>query len=394
MTPRKAALRVSHGRDCPNANKTSLESVGRGSGCTCKPSYYTFRRERDGSVTKGKRVKDRRVAERALTKVQVEIDEGRAGVARPKNPPFSEWADEFERITQTRVDAGDLKRRTLESYRETLAHARAAFGDVLLREIGASELRDFYDRLDGKPATRLRHLRQLSACLSAAVDEGYLIVNPTPVFIRKLKLRPPRRGKAPFEDAELERLWSAYGNYEPVYLCSARFSVETGARLGEVVALDWSNVDLTGGRVLIEFSWDAEDGLVPPKDREARWIYLTAEARAVLEAWVGLVGAREEGPVFENPIGGGRLNPRMVQRRLESAMADAGVPKQHPELRLPRSFHSLRYTTSVLMQRRGYHPRLIEQTLGHGSLELTYGVYGGWSPAQLQAEAARSQPDA
>ena len=41
------------------------------------------------------------------------------------------------------------------------------------------------------------------------------------------------------------------------------------------------------------------------------------------------------------------------------------------------------------MQHRGYHPRLIEQTLGHGSLELTYGVYGGWTPEQLTAEAGR-----
>jgi integrase len=71
-------------------------------------------------------------------------------------------------------------------------------------------------------------------------------------------------------------------------------------------------------------------------------------------------------------------------------MEAAGIPKQHPVLRLPRTFHSLRYTTSNQMQRRGYHPRLIEQTLGHGSLELTYGVYGGWTPEQLRAEAARA----
>jgi integrase len=56
---------------------------------------------------------------------------------------------------------------------------------------------------------------------------------------------------------------------------------------------------------------------------------------------------------------------------------------------LPRSFHSFRYTTSNLMQRRGYHPRLIESNLGHGTLELTYGVYGGWTPDQLAAEASR-----
>jgi hypothetical protein len=60
-------------------------------------------------------MKDGRVAERALTKVQSEIGEGRVGVVRRKNPPLTEWADEFERITQRRVDAGDLKRRTLEA---------------------------------------------------------------------------------------------------------------------------------------------------------------------------------------------------------------------------------------------------------------------------------------
>lgn len=393
MTPRKASLRVAHQRGCANASKTALDSVGRGSGCSCSPSYYVFHRDREGKPVKGERVKDRRVAGRALTAKQFEIDERRLGLARPKNPAFTEWADEFERITEGRVDAGDLKRRTLEAYRETLAHARAAIGDVPLREIGPPELRSFYERLGGKPASRLRHLRQLSACLSAAVDEGYLMVNPLTAFMKKLRLRAPKRGKAPFEDAELERLWTAFETYEPVYLYAARFSVETGARLGEVVALEWPNVDLTNGRVLIEHTWDAESGLVAPKDREPRTIYLTPQARAVLEEWVGVVGARDEGPVFENPIGGGRLQPRMVQRRLDDAMSDAGVPKQHPELRLPRSFHSLRYTTSVLMQRRGYHPRLIEQTLGRGSLELTYGVYGGWPPEQLAAEASRGERD-
>lgn len=390
MTPRKAALRVAHQATCPNAAKTALASVGRGSGCSCSPSYYTFMRDRNGKVQKGPRLKNRQVAHRALTKLQHEIDEGRAGVSRPKTVTFDQWADQFETIIAGRVRAGDLKPRTLEAYKETIALARTPLGSFPLREIAAPELRAFYALLEKtKPASRLRHLRQLSACMAAAVDEGLLVVNPVPSFTKKQKLRAPKRGKAPFDDAELARLWTAYADYEDVYGASARFSAETGLRLGELVALDWSNVDLTNSRVLVEHTWDDTAGLVVPKDREARTVHLTPYAKAVLEAWVTIAGAHTSGPVFPNPLTGDRLNVRMAQRRLDTAMVDAGIPKQHPEMRLPRSFHSLRYSFSVLAQQRGYHPRLIEQTLGHGSLELSYGVYGAWSPAQLAAEAGR-----
>ena len=393
MTPRTASLRVAHQAKCPNAAQSTLTSVGRGSGCTCSPSYYTFHRNRDGKPEKGKRVKSRQVADRALNKLQVEIDERRVGQTRPKEITFGQWADEFERHTEARVNSGDLKPRTLTAYRESIALGRLSFGDVLLREIGPSELRDLYGRLEGqKPASRLRHLRQLGACFSAAVDDSYLTINPVSAFTKKLKLRAPKRGKAPFEDAELERIWIAYEPYEPVYGYVSRFSAETGLRLGEIVALEWPNVNFTTGRVYVEHTWDpASETLVAPKDSEPRTVYLTPEAKAVLEEWVVVAGVHTEGPVFANPIGGGRMNPRQVQRRLVDAMTDAGVPKAHPELHLPRSFHSLRYTTSILMQKRGYHPRLIESNLGHGSLELTYGVYGGWNLTDLAAEASRDR---
>lgn len=217
-------------------------------------------------------------------------------------------------------------------------------------------------------------------------------MNPVPAFTKQRKLKVPKRGKAPFEDAELERLWTELGKLdEKVYLYASRFSAETGARLGELIAPDWPNVDLLNGRVRIEAQYNARGGLLEPKDREPRTIFLTPHAKNVLDEWIGVLGVRAEGPVFPNPEGGGRLGMRVLQRRFADAMTDAGIPKQHPELRLPRSFHSLRYTTSVLMQRRGFHPRLIEATLGHGSLELTYGVYGGWPPEMLAQEAARHQ---
>jgi integrase len=349
-------------------------------------------RKRDGSVEKGPRVKDRKTAQAAANRLQVEIDEGRSGVRRAKQLTFSEWSDEYLRIFEAKVGAADRKPKTLRAYKETITLARLEFGDVPLRDIGTSELRAFGGRIEKqKPASRLRHFRQLSACLAAAVNESpsKLETNPVPKYIKSLKLKAPKRGKAPFEDGELERLWAAFKAYEPVYGHAAKFSAESGLRLGELIALDWQNVDLADGRVYVEHTWDTDAGKVAPKDNEPRHVYLTPEAREALEDWVRIAGAHTQGPVFPNPIGGCRLIPRQMQRRLTTAMEDAGVPRMHPDLHLPRSFHSFRYTTSNLMQRRGKHPRFIEQTLGHSTLELSFGVYGGWSPQQLADEATR-----
>lgn len=392
------SVRVAHSRSCRNASKTSLDSVGRGSGCTCQPSYYTFHREPLGSdrykPVKGKRVRDKKTAQDAATRIQRELDAGRVGIVKPKQIVFPTWVDEYEKILEAGVQKGDIKPRTQREYVDSLRRAQKAIGHVDLRQISATELQRV-DDANAKlaPSSRARHLKQLGVCLSVARTHKYLEVNPVPDFMKMLNLsrRIPKRGKAPFEDAELPRLWAALDDEDaPVYRYASEFSVEAGLRIGELAALEWPNVSITDKTVKVEHTWNETDGLIAPKDREARTVYLTPEAVSVLERWVAIVGVREHGPVFTSPEGG-RLSIRATQRRFEKAMKDAGIPKVHPGLGLKRSYHSLRYTTSNVMQRRGYHPRLIEQTLGHSTLELTYGTYGAWTPDQLRAEAARGE---
>ncbi len=113
----------------------------------------------------------------------------------------------------------------------------------------------------------------MSACLTVAVGDGWLDVNPVPRFTKASKFRVPKRGKAPFEDAELERLWVELGKLdeEEVYLYACRFSFETGARLGELIGLDWQNVDLLNGRVRIEMQYDPAHGLIERRTESRAW---------------------------------------------------------------------------------------------------------------------------
>ena len=225
------------------------------------------------------------------------------------------------------------------------------------------------------------------------MGDGYLDVNLVPAFTRP-RSSSAQAGKAPFEDVELERLWTELDSVDDkVYLYACRFSCETGARLGELLALEWPNVDLLNGRVRIEYQWDERAGLIEPKDREPRDHLPHPQARKVLDEWVKITGATDSGPVFP-PSEGGRLGRRgSCNAALWRRWRPPASRRSTPSCGCRGRSTSLRYTTSVLMQRRGFHPRLIEATLGHGSLELTYGVYGGWTPDMLQAEAVR-EPEA
>ena len=40
--------------------------------------------------------------------------------------------------------------------------------------------------------------------------------------------------------------------------------------MGELRALDWSNVDLAGGLLRVEKSWDRVEGLVEPKSKKSK----------------------------------------------------------------------------------------------------------------------------
>lgn len=365
-------------------------------GCTCRggPSYYTFHRDRSGRSVKGPRVRNLRTAEAALRKLQVEIDEGRVGWTQTRNIAFPDWVEEYEQLLERRVRSGSLKAETARAYHETLRRiAIPAFAYLPVREIGMSELRTFDDLLTGlAPASRLKHFRQLSACLGEAVAEGYADTNPVTAYRRRelRGVRAPKQGSAPFTDGELVRLWAALATAKSVYRCVCQFAVETGLRQGELIALDWPDVNLLENELQVRHTWNPRDGLTAPKDKEERTVEITAPAMRVLAAWMAdpSSGSHSAGPVFPAPRGV-RLNPGYLRRILDAAMRSAGIPKIDPQTGLRRNFHSFRRTYTRRMLECGINPQWVEKQLGHSSLELTIGVYGTWSREAVKREAAR-----
>ena len=75
-------------------------------------------------------MKDRQDRRAALAAAQREIDEGRVGIAKPKNITFADWADGSTRILDARIASGELHPRTKSLVRSTLNRGRDAFGSL------------------------------------------------------------------------------------------------------------------------------------------------------------------------------------------------------------------------------------------------------------------------
>lgn len=150
----------------------------------------------------------------------------------------------------------------------------------------------------------------------------------------------------------------------------------TGLRVGELVSLDWTDLDLSA-RVLRVVGKGGKERMVPFGKPAAAaltaWLgcWESVRARAGATAAAGRAersrGSRRRGsepePVFLN-ADGGRLSDRSVRRLLDQTVAAAGLAGGvHP--------HTLRHTFATHLLEAGADLRAIQELLGHASLATT-----------------------
>lgn len=118
-------------------------------------------------------------------------------------------------------------------------------------------------------ATRNRYLSALSRAYEFAVNRCWSRANPTAGIKRDKEEKRPVRYVSPADIARLEEEAT-----DPAYRAFIRVLADTGLRSGEARRLEWRDVDLARGKVLVRRS----------KTKEPREVGLTTAVRDVLVA--------------------------------------------------------------------------------------------------------------
>lgn len=314
----------------------------------------------------------------------------------------------------TKLTVADFLRRWLRDYASTSVtgttferyegiveqHLIPALGGIELSKLQPIQVQEYYRKAQesgGAGGGRLssttvhQHHAVLHKALRCAVRWRLLTVNVCDAVDSPRVVSKERPAFTQDEIQTLVKFADGTPNGPLVLLAAS-----TGARLGELLALTWGDLDGDRGCIKITKSLEqTRSGLkvkepksakgrrnIPLPENVVRRLLLyreqqEAQAEAAGELW------QENGLICCDGIGGYR-RPCTVSSAFRELAKRAGVRTM--------GIHALRHAHASLLANRGWSPKIIQERLGHSTIAVTMDIYSHVLPT-TQQEAADSLND-
>jgi integrase len=279
--------------------------------------------------------------------------------------------------------------RTVELYESVVrVHLKPRLGRIVLakltREQVARALADAGRTL--APSSTSRVYVILGAALDDAVKSDRIRSNP----VRKLSAPSfDRSERTTWTVAEINAFLDAMAGdrHAPLYA----FAIATGLRQGELLGLQWGDVDQEAGVIRVVRQWTRQGTFSDAKSAAGRRVVGLGDlGRWALAAQDGqqkrdrLAGggrwANPDGLIFTDNLGA-PLHHRTVWSAFEVRVRRADVRRIR--------FHDLRHAFATLLFDEGEELGSIAAALGHTSVDTTKRVYAHLLPKRARATASR-----
>lgn len=330
--------------------KTHERAWGEGAVKEVRPGVWRAWRARSGGTRASRTFKGDGAAERARTWARGDVE--------PAVLLLGHWLDRWLALRIPR-----LRPMSIYNYRRHIKQT----GALAYRPIGAPTADDLQARANELLAIYSRSdVVNWRACLSsafgAAVRRGLRPDNPmSEVKLPKADERPVKAWSA----EEVGRLVAeARGAPHEAWLWLA---LGTGARLGELRALERDDIDPRQRTVTISKSFDEHTNRRgPTKSGKTRVVAIPDEAMPVVVAYLARLSPKEQ-LIFRSPFRAGPYRARTYQDWIKRLCDRASVS--------PLSCHATRHTYATLSLDDGVPLKEVSEDLGHADVAITARIY-------------------
>lgn len=333
-------------------------------------------------------------AEVELAKFVTEVQNGL--VIDGKSLKFSEFTEIWKRDYGSKELAPSTYKRYCRMLETRLL---PYFGHFYINKIKPTDIMKFYDLLEKdtqlvrkkgnngsktkKPLsgkTILEHHRLLRAMLHKAVYWQLIVANPAE-RVQPPKARKPKRKSYDDEQTKilLENL-ELLSSEDTKYKVAIILTVFTGVRLGELMGLEWTDVDFKNGIISINRSsqYLADMGVftkVPKTESSIREIAIPEFIISLLEEYKLWYEEQKSiyGELWTNSdrlfvqSDGKPMHPSTISKWFVKYVGQIGLPVIN--------FHGLRHTNASLLVAQNIDIAVISARLGHAQISTTLDFY-------------------
>lgn len=301
-------------------------------------------------------------------------------------PRVDQWFDTY----LNDVAAKKVRPSTLHRYQgDVRNHVIPALGRKRLDQVSPADLTALYNAklASGLSPVSVRHLHAVIRRALNVACKWQLITRNVAMLVDPPSMQ--RREIEPLSASQSRQLLDACRGDR----LEARWAVgiALGLRQGEVLGLQWQDVDLDSGSLSVRRALQRQKGagLVftePKTDRSRRTIPLPLpllasmrahRSRQLEERLVAGTEWADSNCVFAT-LTGKPTDPRDDWMAFKSLLVAAGLPN----VRL----HDLRHTAASLLLLQGVSARVVMEVLGHSQISLTLNTYSHVAP-EMQVDA-------
>lgn len=336
---------------------------------------------------KQKRVSGFRTKKEAIQAMNKMINEIQNGTyVEPSNDTFAEFIESWLEHKKTTVS--DSTYDFYESY--TNNHIVPALGNVKLKDIKPITIQNFYNSLvknSGLSLHSVAHVQRITKIiLNHAVRLKVIRENPaSDIDI----VRVPKREQKVWTKKQVDKFIEAARGH--IHFIAFYLAVFTGMRQGEILGLKWDCVDFENRTIYVRRALKRSNG-GELKDLKNTSSYrsiamndllyeeLKKHKRKQNEIKLRMGQAyNDQGFVVATKVGTFVLHSNL-SRAFRLICEKIDVPKIR--------FHDLRHTHASLLLSLKQHPKVVQERLGHSSIEMTMDIYSHMMP-NMQKEAVK-----
>lgn len=290
----------------------------------------------------------------------------------PKNVTVKQWLNDW----LINYKSINLKPTTYDCYEILINKISNSIGDILLQELRPETVQKLYNDISKtvKSSTVRKIHVVFKSALNQAVENELIIKNPA----NKPELPRMRKKEIKVfsfeEQKRFEHFAKDYRLY-PMFLTS----LDTGLRLGELIALTWDDIDFEKRQLKVnknvvlavdKTKKDTKRSLIvqdttKTENSDNRIIPLTKRIITVLKE-LKLKQQSLSNIVFCNQNGGYML-PRNVERTFQKITNKANIDKCN--------VHTLRHSFATRLFENNVPPKTVSELLGHSSVSITLNIY-------------------